>query len=323
MVSFHRGLLLLALYCSIGCSSTIFRGPRPDPFQPAAASEPIQADRHLSAGTRRDVSSEVIPVRNETPALRLASDGGNLAESPDEILTRLDTETAAADFRFGDDLSRFPKSLWLDTRALATVPNALILGSAGAGAAVSAENLDDVVRRDTARHHRRMGGLNNVLDVAGHPITHAGVAGGLYAASLITDDPDLHTFSGSLVNSLVLSNAAAISLKYAFGTDRPDGEPNGFPSGHTASSFAVAACIEEQFGLMPGLGAYAVAGLVGLHRIDNRKHDVSDVLFGAALGYVIGKSTAHRHLASRPDVSIGPYTDIDNGTTGVYLEKRY
>lgn len=224
---------------------------------------------------------------------------------------------------FLTDLREFPRSFWYDTRSLFTVQNGLILGGAAGMAAVSAANWDDDVRNYTFGHARRWGGLNNVLDVAGHPITHLAATGTLYATSRFTHDPELGEFSKAMLNALLLTDASDIVLKYSFNTTRPNGKDYGFPSGHVASSFAAAAVIEEYHGLAAGLGAYTFAGLVGWQRIDNRNHDLSDVLFGAALGFAIGKTVGQNHRLEKVGCTVMPYADVEQGSTGLMLEKRY
>jgi membrane-associated phospholipid phosphatase len=60
-----------------------------------------------------------------------------------------------------------------------------------------------------------------------------------------------------------------------------------FPSGHTASAFAVATVFAERYPRFARF-AYGAAGLIGASRISTRAHFPSDVFFGAALGYSIG-----------------------------------
>jgi len=59
-----------------------------------------------------------------------------------------------------------------------------------------------------------------------------------------------------------------------------------FPSGHTASAFAVATVFAERYPKFARV-AYGAAGLIGASRISTRAHFPSDVFFGAALGYSI------------------------------------
>ena len=63
-----------------------------------------------------------------------------------------------------------------------------------------------------------------------------------------------------------------------------------FPSGHTTVIFAAATVYAEEYRNIPWVPyvSYGVATLVGLSRITENKHWISDVFAGAALGYVTG-----------------------------------
>ena len=60
--------------------------------------------------------------------------------------------------------------------------------------------------------------------------------------------------------------------------------------------------------------------MIGYSRIDERDHDLSDVLYGAALGYVIGKSVAGNHLCGDSPVHLLPYVHAIDGSAGFMLE---
>jgi membrane-associated phospholipid phosphatase len=126
-----------------------------------------------------------------------------------------------------------------------------------------------------------------------------------------------------MLHSLILTDLTTGILKLSFDTTRPNGKSHGFPSGHTASSFAVAAVVEETYGEAYGILAYTFAGLVAWHRIDNRNHDLSDVIFGACLGTVIGKSVSSRHLERLEGVTIRSYSDPEQGLNGIEIEKQF
>ena len=89
------------------------------------------------------------------------------------------------------------------------------------------------------------------------------------------------------------------ALKLAVGRERPDGSgsrlSSSFPSGHVSGSFAFATVIDQMYGHKAGVPLYLAAGFVGLSRLSDDKHFLSDVLFGAVLGTVVGRSVARLH----------------------------
>ncbi len=77
-----------------------------------------------------------------------------------------------------------------------------------------------------------------------------------------------------------------------------------FPSGHTASAFAFAAAITEDYPLL-SLPVYGMATAVGYSRVHSGVHFPGDVMAGAVLGSAIGAmvrvaSVAHPRLRSSP-----------------------
>ncbi len=73
--------------------------------------------------------------------------------------------------------------------------------------------------------------------------------------------------------------------------DEPSSKYDAFPSGHTIEAWALATVIAEQYKdikIVPVI-SYSLATGVGLSRITEDTHWLSDVIMGAALGYSIGK----------------------------------
>jgi membrane-associated phospholipid phosphatase len=88
-------------------------------------------------------------------------------------------------------------------------------------------------------------------------------------------------------------------LKNITHIERPDHSGyNSFPSGHTAQAFAAATFLSEEykhkFKWMPYV-SYSIAVLVGVLRMANNKHYISDVLVGAGIGYLSMKIAYWTH----------------------------
>jgi hypothetical protein len=93
-----------------------------------------------------------------------------------------------------------------------------------------------------------------------------------------------------------------------FGSD-PQPKYDAFPSGHTIAAWSVASVIAKQYKnykLVPIL-AYTAATGVGLSRITQDAHWMSDVIIGAALGYTIGSFVAKERKNTK--WSIFPVSD--------------
>lgn len=90
-------------------------------------------------------------------------------------------------------------------------------------------------------------------------------------------------------NSVLLLGATQIT-KYTVKEMRPDNSSrNSFPSGHTATSFAFAEWLRTEYWQTSpwiGVSGYLVASTVGVLRVFNNRHWVSDVVCGAAIGFL-------------------------------------
>lgn len=105
--------------------------------------------------------------------------------------------------------------------------------------------------------------------------------------------------SAILLKGELLMTGAVFGLKKLTHQLRPDNSANNsFPSGHTAQAFAAATFLSEEykskFKWMPYV-AYGIASSVGVLRMANNKHYISDVLLGAGLGILSMKMSYLTH----------------------------
>jgi membrane-associated phospholipid phosphatase len=203
----------------------------------------------------------------------------------------------------------------------------MILGVSLAAAVGIRQDLDGEIRRETVEHPRRWGDASRVLGHLGEAPYQVPVIGALWGVSLWTDDPELHGLLSTVVSAYTISGLATLATKAATDTDRPDDDWNdgrwGFPSFHAASAFTIAAVLDEYYGCEAGLPAYTLAGLISWSRIDERDHDLSDVVFGAAMGWAIGKSVAGTHLRGDGRVRVSPWMHPTDNAAGLMFDARF
>ena len=96
-----------------------------------------------------------------------------------------------------------------------------------------------------------------------------------------------------LATSYLIMSTTVFGLKSLTKIERPDGSSNNsFPSGHTATAFAGAEFLYQEYkdkSIWYGVAGYAVATGTGLFRIYNNKHWLTDVAAGAGIGILSTK----------------------------------
>jgi membrane-associated phospholipid phosphatase len=117
-----------------------------------------------------------------------------------------------------------------------------------------------------------------------------GAAFATYVIGRSSNNLRVTELGSDLVRSQVLSQVITIGVKQTARRVRPDGTSFSFPSGHTAAAFATATVLQEHFGWKVGIPAYAVGAYVAASRVQMKRHYLSDVAFGAALGIVAGRT---------------------------------
>ena len=95
---------------------------------------------------------------------------------------------------------------------------------------------------------------------------------------------------GELFRAQTVAQLTTYAMKYSIRRTRPDGTRFSFPSGHTSVTFASATVLQRNFGWKAGIPAYSVAAYVAGSRLQTKRHHLSDVAFGAALGILAGRT---------------------------------
>ena len=110
-----------------------------------------------------------------------------------------------------------------------------------------------------------------------------------------------------LLRAQGLANLMVHGLKPLVGRTRPDASnDNSFPSGHAAGAFAAAVVLQHSLPRKWAPLTYGVAGYIGMSRMHENRHYLSDVIFGSAIGLVSGWTVTRetpRRLAVTPIVT--------------------
>jgi membrane-associated phospholipid phosphatase len=198
---------------------------------------------------------------------------------------------------FVKDILRDQKQLWTSPFRMKgrDVKWWLIFGAA-TGALIATDHRSAQVLPNTADQIAYSRGISRV----GAVYTLIPIAGGLYLGGLLTGHSKLREtgFLGgeAVVDSLIVSEI----IKAATRRQRPlegDGGghfyhgSDGFPSGHTIDSFALASVVAHEYQGNKGIAllAYGFASVVGAARFSSRQHNASDIVAGAAMGWFIGR----------------------------------
>ena len=185
------------------------------------------------------------------------------------------------------------KGLIGDFRALPGKEN-LFIAAVGGAAALAVHPADDSVNA----HLVGKGWAKNVFApgaTIGSATTLLPVNATVYVVGRWRDQPKVSHLGMDLLRSLAVAEGVVQTIKYATRRERPDGSGrNSFPSGHSADTFAVATALERHLGWRGAVPAYLVASYVAASRMRENRHFLSDVVFGAAVGTIAGR-TVTRH----------------------------
>lgn len=204
--------------------------------------------------------------------------------------------------RFGRDFTEVIKapSSW-DRGDLLTL--AAVSGSGLVLMAFDREIQDWVQSRRTTSSDK----FSSFFTLFGDGAALLGLSAVVYAAGEIGHDDGLRKTALLSLESLAVTSLLVWTIKIMAGRARPySGESsNSFhpftlesslwslPSGHAAAAFSVATIFALQSReVLVDISAYSLACLVGIARVHDNKHWVSDIFIGSALGYFVARKIA-------------------------------
>ena len=184
-------------------------------------------------------------------------------------------------------IKRFVPNLFRGTVGVFNTDNIKPLLAGGLATGVGAIFDDDVSDWIADPSH---GFGTRLEDGAAPAVVGAGVAI-LFATGRAFDAPRYRAMTYDWMHAVLITAGYTTLLKEVVHRERPNGEDNlSFPSGHASNAFALAAVAERHYGWKAGLPAYTLASAVAVSRLQRNKHYLSDVMAGATLGYIVGRT---------------------------------
>jgi membrane-associated phospholipid phosphatase len=206
-----------------------------------------------------------------------------------------------------------------------------------AGATGAAFAYDQDALRQVGTTNQTLTDRSEIISKFGSGYATFGEAGVIYLTGVFTHNDHLRETGVLGAEAVVDASIVAGAIKLATNRERPDhGDGTGgfwphgpgdfsaagsFPSGHAASSFALARVIADEYpGWLTSVGAYGFATLISASRITARRHFPSDVLVGGVFGYLIGGYVIRHHSSTdqaETSYSVMPIIDDSHRTYGL------
>src|SRR3954452_1227450 len=183
----------------------------------------------------------------------------------------------------GDDIKHLPRQ------------NSLYWLAGGGALALAVHPLDD----DINRHFAGSGGTDAFWkpgQVIGNTAVLLGAGATSYVIGRKRKSDRIQHLGMDTIEAELLSAGLVYGIKESVRRDRPSTAESSsatgfsFPSGHAASTFAAATVLQQHLGYKAGIPTYLIASYVAMSRLHENVHFASDVVFGATIGIVVGRT---------------------------------
>jgi membrane-associated phospholipid phosphatase len=182
---------------------------------------------------------------------------------------------------------RFPANLLRGTVGVFSTDNVkpLLIGGAATGLGAVFDHDVAAAIADPSN------GFGTSFESGAEPAVIGGVVAVLFAAGRASDRGRFRATTYDWMHAFLINAGYTVLVKEVVRRERPNGEDQlSFPSGHASNAFALAAVAQGHYGWKEGVPAYALAGLIAVSRLQRNAHYLSDVLAGATLGYIVGRT---------------------------------
>ena len=173
--------------------------------------------------------------------------------------------------------------------------NTVYVLAVGGAAALAIHPFDDNINK----HFAGTGSTDKFFkpgQVIGNTVFLLGAGGASYLIGRAKNSDRAQHLGMDTIEAELLTAGIVFGLKEAVRRERPERAEQStasgfsFPSGHAASTFAAATVLQQHLGYKAGLPTYLVASYVAMSRLHENVHNASDVVFGAAIGVVVGRT---------------------------------
>ena len=243
---------------------------------PSAQSPPAQ-------GSGRERAAAPAPVASDTPVPTQPEEQGSLehaADAPDDKPpTPPHTGVRAVFDGLKGDILHLPAR------------QNLYIAAIGGGLALGTHALDQTVNARVLNQYPFLNRAFAPGQYLGNTAEQLALSIGTWAVGRVMHKPRLSHLGMDLLRTQALTELLVEPIKFATRRERPDGSNHqSFPSGHAAITFAAATVIERHLGWKRSAVAYLVASYVAASRLHDNRHYLSDVVFGAAVGSIAGRT---------------------------------
>ncbi len=194
-------------------------------------------------------------------------------------------------------LKEFPVELARNFRALISTDNILpfFIGGAASAAAMGPKG-----RVEGFFQGKQKYGFHEAGDLLGDARFAIPAVGSLLLMSRTSEDARFRSFSYAVAQGFIVNQSIVGGMKTLIRSERPNGANfNSFPSGHTSGAFTWATIVSHYYGKKAAIPAYLTAAFVGYSRMDDGAHRLTDVVAGAAIGYIVGRTVSRRYNPDR------------------------
>jgi membrane-associated phospholipid phosphatase len=180
-----------------------------------------------------------------------------------------------------------------DVKKLPALPN-LYIAMVGGGLAAAVHPFDQTFNARVASRSDAVNAFFAPGKYLGNTPEQVAMSLATYTVGRMRNQPKVAHLGMDLLQAQIMSEILVEPIKFATHRLRPDGSDyRSFPSGHASVTFAAATVIERHLGWRKSVLGYAIASYVAMSRLHDNRHYLSDVVFGAAVGSIAGRTVVH------------------------------